>query len=563
MKKYFYILIIALLISIPLNIKALNVKEVDMDVYVDNNGTAHIREKWSYPKASSNSTEFYKSYDNLKDMKITNFSVTYNNSSFTYNENWDINDSFSEKSYKNGINYSGTKTELCWGITNLNSGIYTLTYDIEGFVKKLNDADMVYFNFMPPGNNIDNFHLKMYSDFSYSKELPVWGYGKKNGTAYVYDGYIEMNSESYIDEDEYITILVKYNKDTFSITSTIDKDFSYYQSLAKKGSKASIKSNPIYKFVTGIFSFIFSNIFPIIIFVSIVFAVKSAKNKIGTYKYNFEKGKRNLPKDVPNMRDVPFDNDIYKAYLYSTVYNLSKKKTDFLGAVLLKWLHENKISISKTESKILKKEISVIDLTREFTSSDTLESKLYEMMKEASRDGILESKEFEKWCNKNYDEILGWFDDVLDYETEKLIEENVLTKEKYKQVLVSDTFINDGIKLKGLKNFLEEFSRIDDKEAMEVKMWEYYLIYAQIFGIADKVAKQFKKLYPDYIKDYNDRYGYGLDDIIFINMISTSGMNSAISSRQKANSYSSGGGGFMSSGGGGGSFGGGGSMGSR
>ena len=46
-------------------------------------------------------------------------------------------------------------------------------------------------------------------------------------------------------------------------------------------------------------------------------------------------------------------------------------------------------------------------------------------------------------------------------------------------------------------------------------------------------------------------------------MISTSGMSTAISSRDKANSYSSGGGGFMSGGGGGGSFGGGGSMGSR
>ena len=38
---------------------------------------------------------------------------------------------------------------------------------------------------------------------------------------------------------------------------------------------------------------------------------------------------------------------------------------------------------------------------------------------------------------------------------------------------------------------------IDDKEAIEVNIWEYYLIYAQILGIADKVAKQFKKLYPE------------------------------------------------------------------
>ena len=563
MKKYFIYIILIGMLFIPFNIKALDVDSVDMDVYVDKKGNAHITEKWVNPKVNLSSTEFYKAYGNLDGMEITNFSVTYNNQNFTYVDDWDLDQSFSEKSFKNGIYYEDEKTELCWGITNYNSGTYLLTYDIEGFVKKLNDSDMVYFNFMPDGNNIDDFHLKMYSDFAYENSLPVWGYGKKNGTAYVYDGYIEMNSESSIKTDEYITLLVKYESNTFDIEGGINKNFSYYESLAKKGSKSSIKSNLVYKFIISFLTFIFHALFPIIIFMIVFISIKKSLNTIGTYKYNFEKGKRNLPKEVPNIRDVPFNKDIYKAYLFSQVYNLGKKKTDFLGAILLKWLHEDKISITKTESKILKKEVSVVNLNKDFSSDIKLEEKLHEMMYEASRDGILESKEFEKWCNKNYDEILTWFDDVLDFETERMIDTSILIKEKYKQVNVTDSFMNDGIKLKGLKNFLEEFSRIDDKEAIEVKLWEYYLIYAQIFGIADKVAKQFKKLYPDYISDYNDRYGYGVDDIIFINTFSTSSMTSAISSRDRANSYSSGGGGFMSSGGGGGSFGGGGSMGSR
>ena len=87
-------------------------------------------------------------------------------------------------------------------------------------------------------------------------------------------------------------------------------------------------------------------------------------------------------------------------------------------------------------------------------------------------------------------------------------------------------------------------------------MWEYYLIYAQILGIADKVAKQFKKLYPELIE--NNEYGYTYSDFIFIHAISHTGMTSAISSKSRAESYSSGGGGFSSGGGGGGSFGGGG-----
>ena len=46
-------------------------------------------------------------------------------------------------------------------------------------------------------------------------------------------------------------------------------------------------------------------------------------------------------------------------------------------------------------------------------------------MYEASKDGILESKEFEKWCSKHYTKILNWFNDVLDYENEKLIEAGI------------------------------------------------------------------------------------------------------------------------------------------
>ena len=89
------------------------------------------------------------------------------------------------------------------------------------------------------------------------------------------------------------------------------------------------------------------------------------------------------------------------------------------------------------------------------------------------------------------------------------------------------------------------------------------MIYAQIFGIADKVAKQFKKLYPNVIANYEERYGYSYSDIMFVHTVSSSVMSSAISSRDRANAYSSGGGGFMSGGGRRGSFGGGGSMGSR
>ena len=109
----------------------------------------------------------------------------------------------------------------------------------------------------------------------------------------------------------------------------------------------------------------------------------------------------------------------------------------------------------------------------------------------------------------------------------------------------------------GLKKFLKEFTLIKEREAIEVNLWNEYLMYAQIFGIAEEVANQFKKLYPEIITDM-DNMGYDYGDIIFINTITRDGIKSASTARERAQSYNSGGGGFSSGGGGGGSFGGGG-----
>ena len=74
-------------------------------------------------------------------------------------------------------------------------------------------------------------------------------------------------------------------------------------------------------------------------------------------------------------------------------------------------------------------------------------------------------------------------------------------------------------------------------------------MFAYIFGIADKVAKQLKELYPEVLVNNDIDYG----TLVYINHISTSSVSAASSARS-----SSGGGGYSSGGGGGGSFGGGG-----
>ena len=107
--------------------------------------------------------------------------------------------------------------------------------------------------------------------------------------------------------------------------------------------------------------------------------------------------------------------------------------------------------------------------------------------------------------------------------------------------------------LAGLKRYLEDYSLIKEREAIEVHLFEEYLIYAQMMGIAKKVIKQFKDLYPELIeKSIYCSY----DNIIFIQVCSSNGISEARAAESaaeaRASSYSSGGGGFSSGGGGGG-----------
>ena len=103
----------------------------------------------------------------------------------------------------------------------------------------------------------------------------------------------------------------------------------------------------------------------------------------------------------------------------------------------------------------------------------------------------------------------------------------------------------------GLKKYMEEFSMIDKREVPELIIWEKYLVYATAFGIADKVIKQLKIVYPNF-----DEITQGVNTYTYMNIMmhtnfSTSFSNS-ISTSVASASYSSGsgsGGGFSGGGG--------------
>jgi len=78
-----------------------------------------------------------------------------------------------------------------------------------------------------------------------------------------------------------------------------------------------------------------------------------------------------------------------------------------------------------------------------------------------------------------------------------------------------------------LKRFLKDFSRMDEKELPEVKIWEKYLVYAMVLGCAKQLEKDMKIKLEAINSDQTTNY-YDLSDIYVMNMIFNSNLTSSI-----------------------------------
>ena len=190
---------------------------------------------------------------------------------------------------------------------------------------------------------------------------------------------------------------------------------------------------------------------------------------------------------------------------------------------------------------------------------DSIASDLWTMMLEASgEDRVLQDKEFSSWSSKNKKRLYNW--------TEKM---TLMGKQIFRGkgwMRAADTkFTPEGQleaqHLVGFRKYLEDFTLTGVRETVEVHLWQDYLVYGALFGIADKVAKQLQDIDPVLFErtvgyDYSTFNGA---------LYSLNNLSRAITSANRAyasSTYSSGGswggyGGHSSFGGGGGFSGGG------
>ena len=512
-----------------LNVNANSISKIEMDVYIDRNGNAIVKEVWN--AYLSEGTEGYRTYTDLGNSYISDFHVS-DDSGKEYESIavWDTNESFANKAYKNGINEIYDGVELCWGISNYGGRTYTLNYRINNFVTQYTDKQGIYFNFLDMDNTVNNVKITIHSDVTFSLDTAkIWAFGY-GGSIIFENGSIVLDS-SQLFSNQYMVALIRFESNYFTTTNKSNKSFddiydSAFSDVNKipveepqiNNSRDTDEGNEFLVSLCMILMFIFLTPFGWII----ISNIKKSKQTVASIrKYgnlDYSKAGKTLPSEneINYWREIPCDKDLERAYWVCAKFGVVPESTlipGYIGAVLLKWIKKGYITVVKTPKRLFsnKDDNYAVNFSKMAHIDNDIEWLLYDVLISASGSNkILEAKEFSKWSQKNYQKINTLFEDICNKEQDALETQGLIINEKKEKKglfgkiitvdnrVVSPKLKDDATQLLGLKKFLLDFSRVSEREYFEVHILEEYLIFAELLGIADKVEEQFSKLYPKF-----------------------------------------------------------------
>ena len=513
---------------------------LDIRVVLSRNGDAHITET-RVMDIDSEGTECYIGLGNMGGSEVRDLQVTDENGlEFTNIGSWDVDRSRDWKAGKCGIVYKHNGYELCWGLGESGSRTYTTRYVITSLVHAYPDADAIRHVFLDqdvsPKPDIARLSIEAEDSTLFSEEnCGIWGF-RFGGELSFEDGKIIVHNTEPFDYRGALYIMVRFDKGLFEPTIQEDDTFEHKKELAFEGSDYT-SDDEEWTWEDTL----------ILLFLALSFFVVPVIGLVWYFVYVW-RARKKVNKDLLWYRDIPLNgnlqqaNDMLNAYKYlGTDYN------NLLSACILKLIDMGAISIEETLNRKGKTEQNfVIHELKNQGDQPLLLRKIHSMFKAAAGDDtVLEPKELRSFMRSSKNEsITDSFINTLHTKT---------SISNYKERL------DDVRQVFGLKKFLKEFSLLDERHVNEVSLWKDYMIYATLFGIADQVIKDMKKINPEYFNMDQVAAQMANDHTLPV-IYSTlhSGTSRAVANKAARESRASGGGGHSSWGGGGGGFSGGG-----
>lgn len=529
-----------------------NVSEIDISVTVRNDGSAYIVQNWR--GEFNEGTENYIPI-NTYGIELSNFMVSDENGTYSLQNSWDVDASFEEKARKCGINETADGIELCFGISEYGENRYAIEYVVKDFIKSYTDYDGTNFMFINP--NMSTFptdgHINIVMENSTALDennARIWAFGY-DGNIEFQNGAINAWTTQALNNDASMIVMLELDKGIIYPQAEVNKSFEVIKEIAFEGSDYGY-DNIYDDEEVGIFGmiigFLTMLIIPALIVLVIVFLVKRKKAIKKFYK------------ETGYFRDVPNGGKIEVSHYLAQSFDVAGEESLIIGTLILSMINKGFLEPQIDESvgffgKV--KESVNIKLVKE---PDTpVELRLYNLLSaSAGDDGILQEKELENYSYRHPEKINAFVDSVGKSGENEFISLGGFTNGTGNCIKdLSDKGKSELAEIMGLKKYLEEFTLIAERGISETVIWKDYLIYATLFGIADKVLKQLEKVYPEKLPELES---YNRNVIIATGYYRSMYLSSqrAIQARR-----TSGAGGRASFGGGGGFSGGGSGGGSR
>ena len=549
--KRLIVLACAVILSVGASAQAIReIRDVNTVVKLDRDGSAWVTQTWE-AEAGSSGTEFYIPIGNLGPMTISQLSVSENGVAYeSLGDDWDVDRGRSWKTGKCGIVPKHNGVELCWGLGETGWHTWTVRYRLTGLVQAYDDADAFNDMFVNKGMEPAPEHARVTIEPAFDcpewtlENTRVWAFGFY-GEINVVDGKVVAETSESMGYSSSLITLVCFHKGLF--TPTVDKG-GPVQDLIDNALEGSSYGEEEEEWPLILFGLAFALLFVGGIFVVIWAVIASARG----YKWKASLfGKKKIE---GWYRDVPLEGNLLASYYLlakGNRFGMSAPANNLIGALFLRWIMEGKLLVQPDPKS--EKRVNLL-FKAEAGSEDDVENDVFLWaLKASGRNLLLERGEFEKWSTKNYKKITAWPDRA------SARGKSWFRKKGYFKAdgICTEEGATQACHLIEFQNFLKDFTLSGERSAPEVGLWKEYLIFAQLFGIADKVAQQFKKLYPAAFEELAQQSG--MDGYTFLYAMNWTNRVSAhaVSIASSRAGSVSGGGGHSSFGGGGGFSGGG------
>lgn len=598
-------------VCIPASALTPSIRDVDITLTLLPDGTASIHERWDV--CAADGTEWYLVRGNLGDIEIGNLAVSDESGRAYVDEgSWDTQRSIAEKAGRCGIVRKRDGAEICWGIGSLGDHVFDVSYTMSRSVKSLSDYDMLHLQTVSPGLSSPPRHVRVTVRAQQHQldtaNTRAWGFGFA-GRVDFRDGAVVYESTEPFVRNSSVIVLLRFDKGMFDSPSRQDRDFADALAVAMEGAdfgsdQDSDDGGDLAR-VAAIFAVAVAGMCGIA-----ATSRRAMRKKILGMK----------PSEVPWSREIPFDADLEAAaYTLGKLGESSGGSGDTLAAALiLRMIYRGELSVAKDGDKRVEISFSAAGAgaaarsgdgsgadgssgsagsgsTGGFaggaggsadgtvvgsgsgsgsgsgtgtgtgtgsglgsgsgSASDQAAEELREMMLKASgADKVLQHNEFSRWAKRHTHEVAGWSSRALVFGRNSLRDQKYIYGSAYTPAGQSEAR-----KLLGLKKFLQDFTLMGEKDTIEVILWQDYMVYGALFGIADKVAEQLRDINPDLFAEVMDYDYTTMHQLLFqTRLLSAAITNSKASVAAEAAQQSARGFGGGTSFGGGGGFSGGG-----